>query len=318
MNRKRAVALLSGGCASVAMAGPGTAFAADTAPIRLASLVSDTAGEPLYGQDSGIFSRAGITVELSLFTNFGAVQGALVSRAVDVGVLDSMGFAVTASRGIPLVAIAAGAVYNTNSPTLLMCVAKTSSLRNPKDLAGKTIAVSTLRGSADLSTRTWLTQQHVDATNIRIIELPFAEMGAALARGTVDAATIAEPSLSVALHAGARPVGKIYDAVAPQYIEQVWAASPDYVQQNPDLVKRFVGSIYEIARWANAHHIESGAILTKYAKLDEADVRNMTRAEYATALEAKLLQPVIDNAAKYGSFPRPVTAAELMWTPPGK
>jgi hypothetical protein len=47
-------------------------------------------------------------------------------------------------------------------------------------------------------------------------------------------------------------------------------------------------------------------------------VARMQRATYGTVLDPALLQPVIDNAAKYGSFPRPVTAAELLWTPPGK
>jgi hypothetical protein len=74
----------------------------------------------------------------------------------------------------------------------------------------------------------------------------------------------------------------------------------------------------QTAEWANAHHPESAAILLKYTKLTPEIVAHMNRATYGTALEPALIQPVIDNAAKYGSFPRPVTAAELSWVPPGK
>jgi len=288
------------------------AFGQDLTAIRIASLVSDTAGEPIYGQDSGIFTRAGFRVELSLFNNYGAIQTAVVSRAVDVGVLDSMGFAVTVSHNIPLSIIAAGAQYNTKAPTLLLCVAKNSPVRRASDLAGKTISVGTLRGSADISTRAWLERQHVDSASVRIIELPFSEMSAALDRGTVDAATIVEPALAAALKAGARPFAKIYDAVAPKYVQNVWATSDDYAQQNADVLKRFVASIYDVARWANAHHNESAAILTKYSKLDEATAREMTRTEFATSLDPKMLQPVIDTASKYGVIPKAVLASTLI------
>ena len=315
MNKRAFLGLLGAGVAGTVVGSQRPAMADDLPTIRVASLVTDTAGEPLYGQDTGIFTRAGLRVDLSLFTNYGAVQSALVSKAADVGVLDSMAFAITASKNIPISIIAAGAWYNTKAPTLRMCVAKASPLRRPQDLAGKTIAVGTLRGSADISTRSWLAQQHVDATTIKIVELPFAEMGAALERGTVDAATIAEPSLAAALHGGARPFAKVYDAIAARYVQNLWAANNDYAKQNPELLRRFAASIYEVARWANAHHAESLPILIKYSKLDGAAIRDMTRTEYATSLDPKLIQPVIDTANAYGIIPKPIVASTLVAAP---
>src|ERR1700733_10455879 len=101
MNKRAFLGLLGGTAAGTLWFGKPLAVAQDMPTIRVASLVSDTAGEPLYGQDSGIFARAGFHVELTLFNNYGPVQAAVASRAVDVGVLDFMGFAVTASHNIP-------------------------------------------------------------------------------------------------------------------------------------------------------------------------------------------------------------------------
>ena len=56
----------------------------------------------------------------------------------------------------------------------------------------------------------------------------------------------------------------------------------------------------QTAEWANAHHKES------------AD--KMTRAMCGVALDPALIQPVIDNAQRYGTFPHPVTASELIWS----
>jgi ABC-type nitrate/sulfonate/bicarbonate transport system substrate-binding protein len=91
MNKRTFLGLLGGSAAGTLGFGKPLALAQDMPAIRVASLVSDTAGEPVYGQDSGIFTRAGFHVELTLFNNYGPVQAAVASRAVDVGVLDFMG-----------------------------------------------------------------------------------------------------------------------------------------------------------------------------------------------------------------------------------
>jgi ABC-type nitrate/sulfonate/bicarbonate transport system substrate-binding protein len=312
MNKRTFLGLLAGSATAAVLAADARARADDTPVIRLAALATDVAGEAIYGVDSGIFARAGLHVDLALFTNYGAIQSALVSHATDVAVFDTLGFAVTVSHDVPIQIIGASANYNTKTPTLLMCVAAKSPLRTPADLTGKTIAVGTLRGSADVSTRAWLAQNKVDGTSVKIIELPFPEMGPALDRGTIDAATIVEPYLNAALQAGARPFGKIYDAIAPHYAETLWATNADYAQQNPELVKRLMNGMYDVARWANANHAQTAQLLVKRAKLDEKTVAMMTRAEYATSLDPKLIQPVFDRALAYGVITKPLLAQTVI------
>jgi hypothetical protein len=78
--------------------------------------------------------------------------------------------------------------------------------------------------------------------------------------------------------------------------------------------KKLVATVYKIAAWANAHRSDSGAILTKYSKLDPAVVGAMTRTEYLIALDPKLLQPLIDVGSKFGMLPAPVNGATLIAT----
>jgi hypothetical protein len=50
----------------------------------------------------------------------------------------------------------------------------------------------------------------------------------------------------------------------------------------------------------------------KYAKLDADKAGAMNRSVYATSLEAQMMQPVLDNAAKYKAVDKPFTAGELI------
>jgi hypothetical protein len=67
------------------------------------------------------------------------------------------------------------------------------------------------------------------------------------------------------------------------------------------------------ARWANAHHLESGEILAKYGKFDPDLVRTMARSEFAEDLRLSDIQPELDAATKFGALSRRVAAADIVF-----
>lgn len=282
------------------------------APVRIATISTDTFGEPFYGEDEGLFTRAGLDVQVSVFTNSGAIGTAVASRAADVGIFDIVGIGNAVEQGVPITMFAAGSQFAESSPTAMLCVEKGSTLRAPRDFAGKTIATQTLHGLNDAAIRAWLAKAGVSGDSIKLIEIPFAEMPASLERGTIDGAAIAEPFLTVAKRGGAQAVGNIFAAIAPSFYQSAWIASPAYLAANPDAAHRLVDAAYAIARWANAHHDESGTIIAKYAKLDPATAAAMTRTGYATSLDLAKVQPLLDVAATYGLLKRPIKAAEIV------
>jgi NitT/TauT family transport system substrate-binding protein len=224
VNKRAFLALIAGAAGSAAVAMPGRVRAQGAPPVRIGTRISDSAAAPLYGVDTGMFAQAGLNVDVQPFTNYGALQSAIAGRALDVGVLDTLAAAVGVSRGIPFTIIAAASTQIAKTPTMLLCVAKTSPLTSPRELEGKTIAIASLGGSAEATLRAWLGAEGVEQTKVGLIEMPLSQMGAALERGTVAAAEIFEPALTVARHAGARPFGRVYDAVAPQFYPNVETA----------------------------------------------------------------------------------------------
>jgi NitT/TauT family transport system substrate-binding protein len=307
ITRAQALAALAAATAACA-----TAANAQTAPlIRLGGSGTDLYIEPFIAQDAGFFARAGLNVEVTPLANGGAIAAAVAGGALDAGLADMIQIANAVNRGVPFAFFAGGGLYATEAPILALCVAKSGPVRGARDLNGQTVALVALKSITEAAVREWLRVNGADVGTIKFFEMPYAEMAPALARGTLAAAFIGEPFLSAARD-DVRILGRSYDAVAPSFYISAWFGSRDWIGKNPELVRRLTQALYDTARWADGHHNESAPILAKYAKLDVDRIRAMNRTRYATSLDPKLMQPVLDVALKYQLIEKPLAAADLM------
>ena len=287
--------------------------AAQGTPLRVGATANDTYAEAYYAQDMSFFTKAGLAVEITTFTNGAAVSAAVASGALDIGISNPVQLANAVSHGIPFVFIAGAGQYNTAAPTTVLCVAKDSPIKSAKDFAGQTIAVSALKDITDLGRMAYLEQNGVDASTVKTIELPFAQMGPALARGAVAGAVISEPSLSAGVGGGeTRVFAKVFDAIGPRFLISGWFTTRDWYDKNAALAKRYVTAIYQTAKWANANHEQSGAILAKYSKINPDTARTMTRSTYAETLNAALIDPMLQLTFKAKITDRLITAAQMI------
>jgi NitT/TauT family transport system substrate-binding protein len=287
---------------------------ADATPtIRMATAPNDSAAEIYYAADMGFFKRAGLNIELSTLTNGAAISQAVAGGAIDIGGTNTVGLATAISKGVPFTALAGGGIYRSNAPTTALCVAKSSSYKTAKDLEGKVVSVPALHDMTYAGAYSWFEQNGADVTKIRFIEIPFPEAAAALERGTVDAAMMAEPALSASQHAGARFFAPALDGIAKTFMLTMWFASSDWAKKNPELFTKVQAAIYDAGRWANERKNQdrSGDILSTYTKMNRDTIRTITRSSYASSLDAKLIQPVLDAGLRFKFLDRAMSASEL-------
>jgi NitT/TauT family transport system substrate-binding protein len=310
MPRSTALALLGG----AVLATPQAAGAqAAQAIVRVGTMAIDPFGETYFGVDQGIYRNNGIDAQLSTLPNGSTIVQSVLGGDLDVGLANIVTVAAAVAKGIPLLMIAPAALYSAKHSYSRLCVAKNSPFKTAKDLDGATIAVSSLNDFNQLGVAAWLEHNGVAPSKVHFVELKFPEMGAALQRGTVAAATIAEPALSSAIHAGeARAFADVYEVIAPEFANIVWFTSKSWLQKNADTAKRLVSAIYATARWSNDHQPQSADILAKVSKMDPAVVSTMTRAYFATSSNPKYVQAPLDFASRYGLISRPVTTAEFI------
>ena len=282
--------------------------------INVISLPSDTAGTLYYAEDLGYFKAAGLDVHITDMTASPPIVAAVASGAGDIGFSVVSSTAVAHERGIPVRFIAPGAMWVTANGTAQLVVAKDSPLQSAASFNGKTIAVTGLADLTYYGTKAWLERNGGDTSTIKWVELSFPEMAAAVAQHRVDAAMIAEPFLEAS-----KPVVKfiapVDDAIAPRFMSTGWIASNDWIKAHPAEAAKFAEVMQKTAVWANTHKKESAQILLKHTRITPETAATMSRVEYATALDPKMMQPSIDAAAKYSSAPmRDTPAAELIWS----
>jgi ABC-type nitrate/sulfonate/bicarbonate transport system substrate-binding protein len=132
----------------------------------------------------------------------------------------------------------------------------------------------------------------------------------ALEQGRIFAAAIQDPQLSAATAAGrVRVLGRAYEAIAKTYMLSAWFATTDWVGKNPALARRTSDALTAAGQWAMANPTAAAASFEKYTKV------HLARATltFAKSLDAALLQPIFDSAAKYKVISGPLDARDLIW-----
>jgi len=310
MARGRAIGLL-GAAASATWASQ--LRAQTSAPVvRMGTILADSFAQPFYALDGGFLDRAGISGQVSVFPGSGAISTAVAAGAVDLGLCDAVVIANGLIHNVPFATIAGSGLFRATEPTGFLCVDKSSTLKDPADLNGKSISVPSLGSLTTLAIQEWLRQNQADPSSVKFIELPFPQVAAALSRGTVAAGYIGEPVLLNALATTSRTFGNPYAALGPQVLVCNWVTTRDWLAQNHDLAKRFVSAMTATAVWANAHRDLTAPILAKYSKIDLDSIKAMRRTAYATSLDPKMLQPALDAAARFKATSRPVSIEELI------
>ncbi|HXF34318.1 MAG TPA: ABC transporter substrate-binding protein [Candidatus Acidoferrales bacterium] len=297
MKRRIAVGLIGGGLLTSAL----SRQARGAGPLRLAAPALDSTALIFFANEMGFFKNNGLDVEVQAMPNGESVTVALAGGAIDIGCSECVSLILAFHRGIPITIVAPGGMQTPRSPVGMFFVQQNSTATGGRDMNGKTVAVVGLNGFAQYGTQNWLDKTGGTSSTVKFIQLAGAQIGVALQDGRVDGAFVPEPFVSQ-VRKVARPVANPMAAVAPTYLSSAHFASLPWAKANADTVRRFQATIRQTADWANKNHDQSALILEKVARVSPEIVQASTRSFYGDRLEASMLQPLIDVAAKYGGF----------------
>jgi NitT/TauT family transport system substrate-binding protein len=294
---------------------PASAADAPLQTIRVATIPIDAGSEVYYGQKMGFFKNNGINVEITALTTGAAVTAAVVGGAVDIGQSNAVSVAQAHEHGIPVVIIAGANRFLVQAHESGLVVTTDSPIHTARDLNGKTVAISGVRGITEIGMRNWIDKNGGDSNTVKFVDMPFPAMSAAMLQHRVDAAQLTIPELQVALDSKQfRFISDVYSAIAKDFLIGGWIATTPWAQAHPDLAAAYAKAIYQTAKWANSHHAESAVIL------EEATGIHMALSDHRIPFAEKLtpadLQPLIDVCAKYGLLKTAFPANEIVYHSP--
>jgi NitT/TauT family transport system substrate-binding protein len=297
---------------SAALAASSVARSADLATIRVGGAPTDATAQHLYAQELGMFASSGINVEISTLRNSGALIAALIGGSIDVMTSTVVSVAQAHNKGIDLRAIAVGNIYDGPPPQAVIAVAPNSAVRNGADLNGKTVAVNGLGDLTQVAVAAWIDANGGDSKSVKLLEVPFPAVTAALNTGRVEAALIVEPFTSAA-GKQIKILGDAQAAIGRGYMVTGWYAKADWLNANRVAARRFIDVMARSAQWGNRNHDQSAVILAKVLGLTPDAVSAAPRAIYGEKpITPAVVQPVLDFSTKYIGLEK-TSAASLMW-----
>jgi NitT/TauT family transport system substrate-binding protein len=266
----------------------------------------------VYAGRSGIFRRHGLDVRLTVGTAGPALAAGVAGGALDVGKSSLLSLIVARTRGVQFVLVAPGGMYDSTAANTMTLVGPDSPLRSPRDLAGKTVAVASLRGQSQIITMAFVDKAGGDSKDVKFVELPQSAAPAALVEHRVDAATMSTPWIADAIGKGCRSLGNSGDAIANRYLNTGYFCMAEFGAKNRAALVRLAQALEEAGTYTNAHPGETAPLVAEYTNVPLATIQRMTRQIAGTRLQAREVQPVIDVAARYGAIAAPFDAATML------
>jgi len=236
---------------------------APVAPIRFKAAVENATFEWFFllvdaGKDQGIWAKNGLEPEFVPAAGSSAQLIERIDSGVKIGFVNAAEVTLARSSGVPIKTVAA----YFGETTARIFVAANGSIKSAAELNGKKVGIV---ATTHTSYRTVLYMNEKLA--IRAEPVPLGNLAnnlAALKSGQIDAFYSAEGAPLALVDSGELhlllPLADIYPK--PYTAVVIWTTS-DLIEQNPDLVTRFVRASLEIVAYLKDHPGYAGELYSK-------------------------------------------------------
>jgi len=298
LRRSLAAALTATLCTGIAL--PAAAQAT-----RIKALVQGVASQPVYmARDMGIFARHGLEVEIAPAPTADAMVPQLLSGQAQVALTSGLAVVNAASKGLKVKLFASALNTSSAVPSFArLVVPQDSPIRSIADLKGKSVAMGGLRSQPHLLVMAGARDHGVDPASISFVEIPVTSMQAAAQKGTIDAVYPFEPYLSAMLRGGFRLV----EPNLTKYMEGApvisFAASTEYLEKNPAVIRSFVAAISEAYELANRDPQLVRDVDLKYTKLPPEFIRSRDIAPFSAVIDPTALGQLAQRMKDFGWIP---------------
>ena len=265
-------------------------------------------------QQRGYFAAAGLHVKIvPVASGVDAIPN-LVNGSVDIDEGQwAADLSAEVSGAVKLHALAAASAGGPGVQEVV--VPAHSPITTISQLRGKTIAVNALNGLAVLLTDNVLASHGVPVSDVRYVPVPFPAMGAALAAHRVDAAFIAEPSLSAAVvGVGAVPLFDVNQGPAQNFPISGYVVTRAWMARYPRTAAAFTGALERGQQVAGTNRaaVEQALIPVTALHISKTVAAVMALGTFPLSVSPVALGRVADLMQSDGLLAKPVNTTALV------
>lgn len=298
-----------GGGAETGGAGDGASGELDSVTVGIIGVAADAG---LWAaQDEGYFAEEGLDVTLERAgSGASAIAPAVFAGDYDIGSGGLDVVVTAAAQGLPLLALGHEGVpisHATNIPGDehgdFGMMAIDESITTAADIAGKSVAVTTLQSINTIMASAWLEAEGVDPESVEFIEVPFPEMESVLLSGDVDVAYMIEPFLTRALQNGAHVIEYPIADVYPGRAHAGYYVTAEYAETHPEEIAAFTRAVLK----GNDRVMEDPDfyrdIIRTHTEIPEEIVQEMRLPALSAPEVDDMMEVLVELTAKYGVVP---------------
>ncbi len=220
-------------------------------------------------KDLGLLKKYGLDGEVVLVPGTTRQIQALVGESIDFAHVDAAGHIRAVMRGADMVLV--GGSLN-KFPFSLVTQRE---IRKPADLIGKKIGIVGFGGANDLAVTLLLKEWKIPREKVTVLQAGGgANRLVAMTAKALDATVLSHPELGEALRMGMNELGNLNDFKSADYPMTAVAVRRAFLQNNRDVVKRFMRA-YAEGTYQFMHDKETGIKI----------LRNRLKQDNPTALE---------------------------------
>lgn len=242
--------------------------------------------------DAGIFEDNGLAVTPGQTTGGAQAIPSLIAGEFDIVFSNYPSMILGASEGLPLQIISGNNVGNADHSVM---VSADSDLTRPADLAGKKVAVSHLQNIGVLGISTVVNEDGGDASTIQYVELAFPDMQAALERGDIDAMWMVEPFMARALEGSHEVLFNLFTGPMESSPVSGWVTTREFAAENPDVLEAFQKSIGEAGEQLQTDEEALVDTVTGFTDVDEETVRQIALPTWTSEVDEEGIQGLSDK-----------------------
>ncbi|MEA2242360.1 MAG: NitT/TauT family transport system substrate-binding protein [Solirubrobacteraceae bacterium] len=291
----------------------GAAASDKTVTVKV-SVAPFAAYAPLYvGIKAGIFTKHHLKVIPEPSGGGSESVTALISGSVQFADPDAVATLTAASKGLPVRVVGLASQGGSTPETDYSCLAvRKPSIKGPKDMEGKTVAVNSLNNIVTLSLKGALSKQGVDVSKVKFAEIPVPDEPVALEQNRVDGVSVTEPFCSFMESKGARSLSATFADTTPDMLTGVWVTTQKYIDDHGDVARNFAAAISEANVYSVAHPEVVREVVPTFTQIPAAAAKTMKLPSWTAGLNRSSLALIDELSRKFGMYDKKVDTGSLV------
>jgi NitT/TauT family transport system substrate-binding protein len=246
------IAVVLAGCASAPNTASSPAAQLTKLQVGLVGGISDAAF--YIANDKGWFKEQGIEIAITRFDSAAQMVAPLGTGQLDIGGgAPSAGLLNAIARDVPLKIVADKGNMDPGHGYEAMMVRKEQAdkFKSPADLKGKKVAITARNISPEVTLDAFLRSGGLSVKDVQIVTMAHADMGQAIANGSIDMGMPIEPFVTQFAEKGIASIWRRNDEVFPRQQVAVVLYGPKFASDRPELAKKFMLAYLKAIRYYN-------------------------------------------------------------------